>query len=193
MQQILVFFILFAIKKQYKDVQNNLDVVTRKTRDNLVGVRVIRAFTKESEEKESFNSTVSSLSFKQKKAGLISSLLNPLTYVIINIGIIFVIYIAGKEVESQNLLQGDVLALYNYMSQILVELIKFANLVYESIPKGPVAANFDIQSVYFDEQDEVWVVLFCEAIPEAGPVSTGLCYSIALQKKDGKVLGINYG
>lgn len=71
--------------------------------------------------------------------------------------------------------------------------IKFANLVYESIPKGPVAANFDIQSVYFDEQDEVWVVLFCEAIPEAGPVSTGLCYSIALQKKDGKVLGINYG
>ena len=147
---ILVFFILFAIKKQYKDVQNNLDVVTRKTRDNLVGVRVIRAFTKESEEKESFNSTVSSLSFKQKKAGLISSLLNPLTYVIINIGIIFVIYIAGKEVESQNLLQGDVLALYNYMSQILVELIKFANLVI-TISKALASASrisktLDLQS-----------------------------------------------
>ena len=147
---ILVFFILFAIKKQYKDVQNNLDVVTRKTRDNLVGVRVIRAFTKESEEKESFNSTVSLLSFKQKKAGLISSLLNPLTYVIINIGIIFVIYIAGKEVESQNLLQGDVLALYNYMSQILVELIKFANLVI-TISKALASASrisktLDLQS-----------------------------------------------
>ena len=70
--------------------------------------------------------------------------------------------------------------------------INFANLVYESIPKGPVAANFDIQSVYFDEQEEVWVVLFREAIPEVGPVSTGPSYTIVLRKKDGKVLSINY-
>lgn len=137
---VLVFLILFIIKKQYNDVQSNLDVVTRKTRDNLVGVRVIRAFTKEAEEKESFEETISSLSRKQKKAGLISSLLNPLTYVIINIGIIFVIYVAGREVENHNLLQGDVLALYNYMSQILVELIKFANLVI-TISKALASAS----------------------------------------------------
>ena len=70
--------------------------------------------------------------------------------------------------------------------------IKFANTVYESIPKVPLAANFDIQSVYFDEQDDVWIATFYEALPEAGPVSTGPCYSIAIQKKDGKVLGINF-
>lgn len=71
--------------------------------------------------------------------------------------------------------------------------IKFANAVYESIPKVPLAANFDIQSVYFDEHDEVWIVLFYEELPGVGPVSTGHCYSIALQKKDGKVLGICFG
>ena len=126
---LIIFLILLVTKKKYKEVQNDLDVVVRKTRENLIGARVIRAFSKEESEKEEYTNTLESYSNKQKKVSMISSLLNPLTYVIINLGIILVVYVGAKEVDSSVIMQGDVLALYNYMSQILVELIKLANLV----------------------------------------------------------------
>ena len=125
----IIFVILYFTRKKYQDVQSDLDVVVRRTRENLQGVRVIRAFVKEDNESKDFNNSLNKLASSQKKVNLVSTILNPITYVIINIGIIFVVYVGAKQVESQKLLQGDVIALYNYMGQILVELIKFANLV----------------------------------------------------------------
>lgn len=125
----IIFVILYFTRKKYQDVQSDLDVVVRRTRENLQGVRVIRAFVKEDNESKDFNYSLNKLANSQKKVNLVSTILNPITYVIINIGIILVVYVGAKQVESQKLLQGDVIALYNYMGQILVELIKFANLV----------------------------------------------------------------
>lgn len=125
----IIFVILYFTRKKYQDVQSDLDVVVRRTRENLQGVRVIRAFVKEDNESKDFNNSLNKLANSQKKVNLVSTILNPITYVIINIGIILVVYVGAKQVESQKLLQGDVIALYNYMGQILVELIKFANLV----------------------------------------------------------------
>lgn len=125
----IIFVILYFTRKKYQDVQSDLDVVVRRTRENLQGVRVIRAFVKEDNESKDFNNSLNKLASSQKKVNLVSTILNPITYVIINIGIILVVYVGAKQVESQKLLQGDVIALYNYMGQILVELIKFANLV----------------------------------------------------------------
>lgn len=126
---VIIFAILSITRKKYAVVNKDLDVVVRNTRENLQGVRVIRAFVKEKTEEEEFANSLNNLVKSQKNVNLISSILNPLTYVIINIGIIFIVYIGAKQVENQELLQGDVIALYNYMGQILVELIKFANLI----------------------------------------------------------------
>lgn len=126
---IIVFAILLITKKKFKNVQENLDDVVKQTRENLQGARVIRAFHNEEDEFIDYSNNLNSLANKQKRVSVLSTLLNPLTYVIINIGIILVVYIGAKEVEGGILLQGDVLALYNYMGQILVELIKFANLI----------------------------------------------------------------
>lgn len=126
---VIIFAILSITRKKYAVVNKDLDVVVRNTRENLQGVRVIRAFVKEKTEEEEFTNSLNNLVKSQKNVNLISSILNPLTYVIINIGIIFIVYIGAKQVENQELLQGDVIALYNYMGQILVELIKFANLI----------------------------------------------------------------
>ena len=126
---VIVFAILLITKKKFKNVQDNLDDVVKQTRENLQGARVIRAFHNEEDEYVEYTESLNNLANKQKRVSILSTLLNPLTYVIINIGIILVVYIGAKEVEGGILLQGDVLALYNYMGQILVELIKFANLV----------------------------------------------------------------
>ena len=126
---VIVFAILLITKKKFKNVQENLDDVVKQTRENLQGARVIRAFHNEEDEYVEYTENLNNLANKQKRVSILSTLLNPLTYVIINIGIILVVYIGAKEVEGGILLQGDVLALYNYMGQILVELIKFANLV----------------------------------------------------------------
>ena len=126
---VIVFAILLITKKKFKNVQDNLDDVVKQTRENLQGARVIRAFHNEEDEYVEYTENLNNLANKQKRVSILSTLLNPLTYVIINIGIILVVYIGAKEVEGGILLQGDVLALYNYMGQILVELIKFANLV----------------------------------------------------------------
>ena len=119
----------------YKNVQSTLDDVTLLTRESLTGARVIRAFTVEEKEYADFTEKNNLLAHFQRSVGRISALMNPVTYVIINLGIVLLIYRGAIKVNSGMLNQGEVVALYNYMSQILVELIKFASLVV-TITKG---------------------------------------------------------
>lgn len=126
---IVVFGIMAYTIPRYRQVQNQLDSITLKTMENLSGARVIRAFTEESEEIISFKQSNNSLSHLQRAVGRISALMNPVTYVIINAAVAILIYCGALQVHSGNLSQGQVVALYNYMSQILVELIKLANLI----------------------------------------------------------------
>lgn len=126
---IVVFGIMAYTIPRYRQVQNQLDSITLKTRENLSGARVIRAFTEESEEIISFKQSNNALSHLQRAVGRISALMNPVTYVIINAAVAILIYCGALQVHSGNLSQGQVVALYNYMSQILVELIKLANLI----------------------------------------------------------------
>lgn len=137
---VIVFGIMIITTPLYKKVQSALDGILNKTRENLSGVRVIRAFGKENDEVRDFREENERLTASQKKAGHISALLNPLTYVIINLGIIFLIYVGALRVDSGELTQGEVIALYNYMSQILVELVKLANLII-SITKALASAS----------------------------------------------------
>ena len=126
---IIVFRIMLSSIKRQKVVQENLDGVLQTTRENLSGVRVIRAFCKENEEIEKFNKRNSLLLSAQKKVAQISSLMNPLTYIIINIAAATLIWTGALRVNIGELSQGQVVALYNYMAQILVELIKLADLI----------------------------------------------------------------
>lgn len=126
---LVVFGIMAYTIPKYKQVQNNLDSVTLKTRENLSGARVIRAFTQEEAEINDFTEKNDILTRFQKGVGKISALMNPVTYVIINVAVIALIYSGALQVNKGNLSQGEVVALYNYMSQILVELIKLANLI----------------------------------------------------------------
>lgn len=126
---IIVFGIMLITIPMYKRVQKSLDMVLGITRENLTGIRVIRAFCKEDEEIESFDNANDTLTTMQKVVGRISGLMNPLTYIVINLGIVILIYIGAIRVDTGIISQGAVVALYNYMSQILVELIKLANLI----------------------------------------------------------------
>ncbi len=126
---IVVFGIMLITIPLYKKVQKHLDGIMKITRQNLMGIRVIRAFCKEKQEVEEFDKENKNLTISQKFVGRISALMNPLTYIIVNIAIIVLIYVGALRVESGIITQGAVIALYNYMSQILVELIKLANLI----------------------------------------------------------------
>ena len=126
---IIVFGIMRVTSPMYKQVQNRLDKVTGITRENLSGVRVVRAFGKEEEEVSGFKEANTKLVNLQTGVGHISSLMNPLTYVVVNLGIIAILNSGAVAVNSGALLSGDIVALVNYMSQILVELVKLANLV----------------------------------------------------------------
>ena len=126
---VIVFGIMLITMPMYKRVQAALDKITSSTRQNLSGVRVLRAFCKEDAEVDAFTSMTADLSEKQQSACKISALLNPVTFVVINLGIILLIKTGAIKVESGILTQGLVIALYNYLSQILVELIKMANLI----------------------------------------------------------------
>ena len=143
---VVVFGIMLWCIPLYKKVQSRLDKVLGITRENLTGVRVIRAFCKEDEEVQSFTQHNEQLTSSQKFVGRISALMNPLTYVIINLAIIWLIQTGADQVNNGTLLQGDVVALYNYMSQILVELIKLANLII-SLTKS-VACGNRVQSIF---------------------------------------------
>lgn len=126
---VVVFGIMAITIPMYKKSQGNLDRVTAATRETLVGSRVVRAFCKEDEEIAEFQRRNATLTKSQKFVGGISALMNPLTYAVINVGIIVLIYFGAGKVDSGALTQGQIIALYNYMSQILVELIKLANLI----------------------------------------------------------------
>lgn len=126
---VIVFGIMRITSPMYKTVQSRLDAVTGATRENLSGVRVVRAFGREDAEEENFVQQNGSLNAMQLKVGRIAALMNPLTYVVVNLGIIGILYFGANKIGSSALLSGDVVALVNYMSQILVELVKLANLV----------------------------------------------------------------
>ena len=136
----VVFGIMFSCIPLYKKVQGRLDGVLGAAKENLAGVRVIRAFGKERQEVESFEEKSGQLLSSQLFVGKISALLNPVTYVMINFAIIAVLRVGGGQVYKGILTQGQVLALYNYMSQILVELIKMANLIL-SMKKATASAK----------------------------------------------------
>ncbi len=126
---VIVFSIMLITLPQYRAVQGQLDSVTAATRENLSGVRVLRAFCKEDAEVEKFGRRNATLTRMQLFVGRISASMNPLTYVVINAAVIALLHTGAVRVSLGTLTQGDVVALYNYMSQILVELIKMANLI----------------------------------------------------------------
>ena len=142
---VIVFGIMLITMPLYRKVQSNLDSVLLTTRENLAGARVIRAFNKEEDEKEKFEKENETLTDAQKFVGRISGLMNPLTYIIVNGGIIALIYVGAVRVDIGDLTQGEVVALINYMSQILVELVKLANLII-TVTKA-VACGNRIESV----------------------------------------------
>lgn len=148
---VVVFGIMLACIPLYKKVQQKLDAVLGITRGNLTGVRVLRAFCKEKEQQVTFEAKNEELTNTQKFVGRISALMNPLTYVIINVAIIVLIHTGALRVEAGILTQGAVVALYNYMSQILTELVKMANLII-NITKA-VACGNRIQGVLDIEPD----------------------------------------
>lgn len=147
---IVVFGIMLWSIPMYKKVQARLDKVLGITRENLSGVRVIRAFCKEDEERREFGERNAALTKLQLIVGRVSAAMNPATYIMINLGITVLIYVGALRVDSGILTQGQVVALYNYMSQILVELVKLASLII-TITKalacaGRVSAVLDVES-----------------------------------------------
>lgn len=147
---IVVFGIMLWSIPMYKKVQARLDKVLGITRENLSGVRVIRAFCKEDEERREFGERNATLTKLQLMVGRVSAAMNPATYIMINLGIAVLIYVGALRVDSGILTQGQVVALYNYMSQILVELVKLASLII-TITKalacaGRVSAALDVES-----------------------------------------------
>ena len=126
---VIVFGIMLITMPMYKKVQGKLDAVTAATRQNLTGVRVLRAFCMEQDQTEEYDAKTEDLMVGQVKVGRISALMNPITFVVVNIAVVVLIHVGALKVEGGILTQGLVVALYNYMSQILVELIKMANLI----------------------------------------------------------------
>lgn len=126
---LVVFGIMAVSIPLYKKVQGALDKILSITRENLTGIRVIRAFGKETYEISEFRQSNEDFTAMQMRVGRISALMNPMTYIIINFGIIVLVWVGAVRVNNGNITQGEVVALYNYMSQILVELIKLANLI----------------------------------------------------------------
>jgi len=150
---IIVFGIMMLTIPLYKKVQKHLDDVLEKTRESLTGIRVIRAFGKEAEEIQEFDERNDALTKFQQYVGKISALMNPVTYVVINAGILALIYIGALRVDAGILTQGAVVALYNYMSQILVELIKLANLII-TMTKSAASAQRIAGILELEENEE---------------------------------------
>lgn len=154
---IVVFGIMLISIPLYKKVQQRLDKVLLRSRENLSGARVIRAFCKEDEEIEEFEDANRQLTHSQKFVGAISALMNPLTYLIINLGIVFLVWHGALGVDSGAIKQGQLVALYSYMSQILIELIKLANLII-TLTKAAASGNriasvFEIKSSQATEEN----------------------------------------
>ena len=142
---LIVFGIMRLTSPMYKKTQGQLDRVLRLTRENLTGVRVVRAFGREDEEVRQFDQENQQLTRIQLRVGRLSALMNPMTYVVVNLASVAVLYVGGLQVEGGILLSGDVYALINYMSQILVELVKLANTIV--LVSKAMACTSRIQSV----------------------------------------------
>ena len=126
---IVVYAVMLICMPLYKKTQGKLDKVLLSTRENLSGARVLRAFCQEDEEREIFRQRNNALNKSGKFVGGIAAITNPLTYALINVAIIWLLYVGAIRVEGGALTQGQVIALYNLMGQILIELIKLANLI----------------------------------------------------------------
>ncbi len=151
---VIVFGIMLATIPMYRHVQGQLDSVTAATRENLTGVRVIRAFCKEDSEMDAFNRRNQLLTKMQLAVGRISAAMNPMTYVVINLAVILLLRVGALKVNSGALSQGEVVALYNYMSQILVELIKMANLIITLTKSAACAGRIaSVMSVRSSQRD----------------------------------------
>lgn len=137
---VVVFGIMAATRPMYKAVQGRLDRVMGLTRENLTGVRVVRAFGKEADELARFEQANGQLTGLQLRVGRVSALMSPVTYVLVNLAIVALLYTGGIEIHAGRMASGDVIALVNYMNQILVELVKLANLVVQ-ISKGLASAG----------------------------------------------------
>ena len=156
---LVVFGIMIITTPMYRKVQGGLDRVMGITRENLTGVRVLRAFNKEESEIRRFEDTNNMLAQMQKAVGKLSALMNPVTYIIINGAVIALVWTGAWQVENGVITQGEVVALVNYMSQILVELIKLANLIV-TITKAIACGNriqsvFELQSSLTDPAEDV--------------------------------------
>lgn len=201
---IVVFGVMALTMPLYKKVQGGLDVVLGHTRENLAGARVIRAFNKEADESNAFEESNNFLTNMQVVVGRLSALTNPLTYIIINISIIAVIWIGGEQVFDGIITQGEVVALVSYMSQILVELVKLANLII-NLTKSFACANrieeildtkssLETAQAAFDDTNAVWsgderVVFDHVGMTYAGATEESLT-DINLHVKAGQTIGI---
>lgn len=200
---IVVFAILLMTMPLYKKVQQILDKVLLKTRENLTGIRVVRAFAREDEEKEQFHQETDTLYQKQIFVGKISALLNPLTYMIVNLGVVAILYFGGLQVNAGELTQGEVIALINYMFQILTELVKLANLIillsraFASL--GRVNAIFDVPS-FLEKSDsnledlncikDVPAVVFEHVSFQYAKSGKEVLQDISFQVQQGETIGI---
>lgn len=201
---IVVFGVMALTMPLYKKVQGGLDVVLGHTRENLAGARVIRAFNKEADESAAFEESNNFLTNMQVVVGRLSALTNPLTYIIINISIIAVIWIGGEQVFDGIITQGEVVALVSYMSQILVELVKLANLII-NLTKSFACANrieeildtkssLETAQAAFDDTNAAWsgderVVFDHVGMTYAGATEESLT-DINLHVKAGQTIGI---
>ncbi|SDB28501.1 ABC-type multidrug transport system, ATPase and permease component [Pseudobutyrivibrio sp. YE44] len=149
---LIVYFIMKYTLPRYKAIAAKLEKVLHATSENLAGARVLRAFCQTDEEKAGFQEKTATLANMQIATGKISALLNPVTYVVVNIGIVGLIYVAMGRVDSGVLKQGDVVALVNYMGQILIELIKLANLIVLLMKAFPSADR--VQEIMEMKSDE---------------------------------------
>ena len=153
---IIVYFIMRYTLPRYKSIAAKLEKVLHATSENLDGSRVLRAFCQVEGEKDSFEIKTNELASMQINTGKIAALLNPVTYVVVNLGIVLLIYVSMNRVEAGYILQGDVVALVNYMSQILVELIKLANLIVLLMKAFPSAGRVqEIMEMKSDERKHV--------------------------------------
>ena len=195
----VVFGIMLGTIPLYKKVQARLDGVVTSSRDNLAGIRVIRAFGKEESEKKSFHNKTNELNYAQRFVGRISAIMNPATYAIVNIAIVVLIYNGAIQVDMGELSQGQVIALYNYMSQILIELVKLANLII-TITKAVACGNriqgvFDVlpsQEVIPCDSDgncENAVEFKCASLKYSGASECSL-ENISFSVKKGQTVGI---
>ncbi|MDB7979280.1 MULTISPECIES: ABC transporter ATP-binding protein [Faecalicoccus] len=200
---IVVFAILLITMPLYKKVQQTLDRVLLKTRENLTGIRVVRAFAREDKEKQQFHQETDTLYQKQIFVGKISALLNPLTYMIVNLGVIAILYFGGLQVNAGELTQGEVIALINYMFQILTELVKLANLIillsraFASL--GRVNAIFEVPSFLEEGDDRQWDLNPSKDVPAISFDHVSFQYAksgkevlqdISFQVQQGETIGI---